>query len=148
MRLKKTFPVFDFCIYHYDLFSMVVLCSLNPPPFHTHTHNDEKYWFHVCVFPCKKRSETRFPTFKCKRLRAVSISLTNEKCRYFSENPTDCSTSTLYFVSRRCHSYHNQSHYLHAITPISYIFVCKMHVWMNKIKYVGIEVHPSSRRRV
>ena len=79
-----------------------------PPPSVIHTHNDEKYWIYVCVFPCKK--EVRLT---CKRLPTGSISLTNKKCRHFSENPTVC--STLYFVSRRCHSYHNQSHCLYAL---------------------------------
>ena len=52
MRLKKTFPVFDFCIYHYDLFFMLVNVPGMPPV--TRTHNEEKYWIHVCLFPCKK----------------------------------------------------------------------------------------------
>ena len=40
MRWKKTFPVFDFRIYHYDLFLMLVNVPGMPPPLpvpHTHT---------------------------------------------------------------------------------------------------------------
>ena len=77
MRLKKTFPVFDFCIYHYDLFSMVVLCSLNPPPL-SHTHTTTKNTGSMFAYFLVKKSETRFHTFRhwiafCRCSRAIWI---------------------------------------------------------------------------
>ena len=68
--------------------------GIPPPPRHTHTHNDEKYWIHVCIFPCKKE------------VRRVSLHL-HVKCMY---------------------------EWIKLSIPT--------------VKYVGIEVHPSSRRRV
>ena len=52
---EEDIPGFRFLYYHYDLFFMLVnVPGMPPPPCHTHTHNDEKYWIHVCLFPCKK----------------------------------------------------------------------------------------------
>ena len=81
-------PAFEEDISRFSIFVFIImiyfLCLLMfleppppPPPPLSHTHNDENTGSTFAYF-LVKRSETRFPSFTCKRLPAVSISLTNK----------------------------------------------------------------------